>query len=184
MKTFEDYMKSFLEGEVLLKEGLVSEHIYIREYACKHCGKFPPLEDVPEDLSEQWFFAIRKVFDAFEDLREFVGRPIFISSGYRCKEYQKILTARGYKTAEVSPHNFGVALDIIVGDERDNQVAVSFLELYHSDLRIGFQLYNHKFIHIDTAYLLPIKKFQELKILPTLVRGVSLQKYWTEGKRW
>jgi len=51
--------------------------------------------------------------EVLEPLREFVGGPVIISSGYRCKELNDLV--EGTKTSQ---HMTGEAVDIVIGAER------------------------------------------------------------------
>jgi len=51
-----------------------------------------------------------------EPLREFVGGPVIISSGYRCKELNRLVGG-----ASSSQHMTGEAVDIVISAEAENQ---------------------------------------------------------------
>jgi uncharacterized protein YcbK (DUF882 family) len=52
-------------------------------------------------------------------LRDAVGSPIKVTSGYRCAVYQRMLKERGYETAAgPSTHEEGRAADIVVTGDK------------------------------------------------------------------
>ncbi len=54
-----------------------------------------------------------------EILREKVGKPIKVTSGYRCSDYQRLLRGNGLETAAgKSSHEVGDAADIVISGDR------------------------------------------------------------------
>ena len=79
----------------LAEEGQrLSEHFQAREFACSCCG----MVLVHPEL-------VRKL----ESLRNVVGSPVYITSGYRCAKYNEVVGG-----VENSYHLFGMAADIYV----------------------------------------------------------------------
>ena len=72
-----------------------SEHFSNNELSCNHCGKN---EMDPEFLS--WL----------EQVRELYGKPMVLSSAYRCPEYN----AQVSSTGTTGPHTTGKAVDVLV----------------------------------------------------------------------
>lgn len=83
------------------------------------------------------------VFNILDPLRELVGMPIYVTSGYRCKELNKLL-----KGSKDSQHMKGEAADITTNDKYGNMVMVLGLlsghkmgeadsELYDLDLQLA-----------------------------------------------
>ena len=106
---------------------------------------------------------IASVFDA---ARERWDSPILVTSGIRCQAYQEVLRKKGLRTAEVSPHVYGVALDIQSQRAVDRGIDPTLLvhdskriaELIHKvdpGIRIFCARYAFKFVHMDAAYLIP-----------------------------
>lgn len=57
-----------------------------------------------------------KLIDMLQSLRDEIGFPVKITSGYRCAAYQEDLKRRGYETAKgISQHQLGAAVDIKTG---------------------------------------------------------------------
>ena len=56
----------------------------------------------------------RELVEKLQAIRDAVGHPIRISSGYRCQKHQDELQASGLETAKTSQHLLGRAADILV----------------------------------------------------------------------
>lgn len=81
-------------------DAFVSAHFRAREFDCKNCVCQTTL--ISTDLVNR-----------LEKLREILGKPISIRSGFRCARKQAQLRAQGYETSVgVSQHEFGKAADI------------------------------------------------------------------------
>jgi uncharacterized protein YcbK (DUF882 family) len=82
-----------------------------------------------------------------QELREKVGSPLRVNSGYRCQAYQDELRARGYETSSgISQHTLGRAADVMRADPGSNGV-----ELEKLARLVGFKAVGvgHSWIHID-----------------------------------
>jgi len=103
------------------------------EFFCPHCGK--------EDMSDDFI-------DMLSLARDIASVKFRISEGggWRCREYQESLTKRGFQTAHgVSPHEKGVAADIIITDDSKRFIILSSL------IDAGFDRFGiaSNFIHVD-----------------------------------
>ena len=101
-----------------------------------------------------------------------------MTSGVRCRFYQEVLRKRGYRTALVSPHLFGVALDVkpkaevIDSPEDVKRLAMLFHEI-DRDLRIFTARYDFRFLHLDCAYLVSdedLRRYADLQTRPEAYR--------------
>lgn len=55
-----------------------------------------------------------ELVDKLERVRVLLGKPIKVTSGYRCRAHQLELAAKGYETAKgISQHELGRAADIV-----------------------------------------------------------------------
>lgn len=108
---------------------MINYHFRDSEFTCRHCG----MVMVHPEL-------IRKL----ELLRAIVGKPITVTSGYRCATYQKIVNAK----VPVSPHMFGMAADIVVSGLSVDTIA-NLAEKAGFD-GIG-RYYGQKFVHVDVC---------------------------------
>jgi uncharacterized protein YcbK (DUF882 family) len=71
-----------------------SEHFSDKELACPHCGVNGTTQEI---------------VDALEELRTHIGKPITVTSGYRCPEHNAAVGG-----APSSQHMLGLAADILV----------------------------------------------------------------------
>lgn len=69
------------------------KHFQAAEFACRCCGR--------EQMHDEF---VRKL----DDLRERVGFPLIVTSGYRCPEYNRLVS----KTGLTGPHTTGRAVDL------------------------------------------------------------------------
>lgn len=85
-----------------------------------------------------------ELINRVEAIRNVIGRPIKVHSGFRCSFRQEELRQQGYETAKgVSQHELGNALDMSV-----NPMGAEFLNLCKSQFKaVGVAL---TFIHCDT----------------------------------
>lgn len=90
-------------------------------------------------LMKKWFL------DAFKKAEEIYGKSFTITSGIRTEEYQKLLTAKGYKTAKKnSPHIEGVAADISIVNQDVNKIIEAFEKAGFTRFGVG-----KSFLHVD-----------------------------------
>lgn len=121
--------------------GQLSEHISMKEYACRCCGALPPNFD-KELLYDT-------LFNIFEDIRRRWGKPIVITSGYRCPDHPES------KREPHSAHIFGLALDLQCGSAAEAKRMFNLIDGYYPSLRIGYARYQKQkknIIHIDIAF--------------------------------
>lgn len=105
------------------------------EFACRCCG----VEKMQPDL----------VY-ALDKLRRDFGRPIRISSGYRCPKHNAAVSSTG----SAGPHTTGSAADLAVSG-RDCYVLLR-LALIQRFTGIGVhQRGNSRFLHLDTLHDAP-----------------------------
>jgi len=110
----------------------VSEHFKHHELVCRcGCGR----NEMDENFLEM-----------LEDLRAWVGKPIKLSSAFRCPEYNNKISATG----QSGPHTTGLAVDIQV-------YGVDAYDFIYGAFRVGFTGIGIKqkgslggrFIHLD-----------------------------------
>ena len=87
----------------------------------------------------------REFLSMLDDARGIAGIPFKISSGYRTSEYNKSLTARGYKASPDSSHIKGKAADIVCQTSKERWTIIKSLQDVGFN-RIGIA---KTFIHID-----------------------------------
>lgn len=99
------------------------------EFDCTHCGK--------NKIDTEFV-------DKLDRLRQLFHRPIIITSGYRCPEYNNQISTTGFD----GPHTTGKAADISV----DRQRAYYLLELAFELGFTGIGIHQKgvgRFIHLD-----------------------------------
>jgi hypothetical protein len=102
----------------------------LEEFSCKHCGK--------NEINH-------KLIDKLQLLRDDLGFPLVISSGYRCSEHP--IEA---KKSKPGTHAEGIAVDIAVSHEK--ALEVLYKAIAHGFKGIGVnQKGNGRFIHLDIA---------------------------------
>lgn len=101
----------------------------MHEFACHHCGQLPEGGMTPVLLEK------------LDELRERLGRPVIVSSGYRCPVHN-----RNVGGVSNSQHVRGTAADIYCP-------GVSVGELADMAAEIGFdavgRYYGQGFVHVD-----------------------------------
>ena len=132
----------------------ISTYLTEGEYRCRCCDGLPPSLDL-EDIATPY----QILFDAFDAIREEWGKPIYVTSGYRCPTHNAFVGG-----TVLSVHMFGLALDCLF-DEDEVIEADDMIEDMFPDLRRG--RYSN-FIHIDCGYF----------IYPRATDN------WREGARW
>ena len=115
----------------------IAKYILREEYQCGCCAGLPPSYTEPHDI------AFETLFDSFALIRERWGRPLNISSGYRCPGWNSYVSGH-----PLSQHQFGLALDLDVESEQVETLH-NIIEEVAPDLRVGKY---PGFIHIDAGY--------------------------------
>lgn len=113
------------------EDGALSSHFSMKEVRCR-CNFNTCIE---QKIAQE-------LLDKLEQVRMTYGKPINITSGYRCPEYQKALAAGGKETATgISQHELGRAVDLSAKD----------LSKLNADLDIVFDAIGqaNSFTHVD-----------------------------------
>ncbi len=117
-----------LIGKEAVKKYIVDnqiKHFKPEEFECKHCGKV---------------IIDSQLIDILEKLREYLGKPVIITSAYRCIEWNRQIGG-----VKGSAHIRGYAVDVKVLSSRTRYRIVNFL-LSQGISRIGIA---QNFIHFD-----------------------------------
>jgi hypothetical protein len=123
----------------------IAPFILRSEYACKCCGRIP-LEVYGPIVEMPTLYYI--LFESFRWFREDWGKPVNITSGYRCPKHN--LEIGG---VEYSLHLFGGALDMQFRDDEETVRAAKAIDDSCSDLRMGVYLHGQRRLHVDVGYL-------------------------------
>lgn len=106
-----------------------SKHFARGELACRHCGRC--------EMDEGFMLVL-------EELRVKWGRPIALTSAYRCPEHNSRVSTTGLD----GPHTTGKAVDILISGEDAFELVVLALEI--GFLGVGVkQKGGGRFIHLD-----------------------------------
>jgi len=111
-----------------LPPGYLSPNFKASEFACRHCGKLPPQGMDP------------KLIDTLQRIRDHVGVPVRINSGYRCTVHNANVGG-----AANSQHLYGTAADFVVQGMAPSEAYAKLDPLWDG----GLGRYN-TFTHIDT----------------------------------
>lgn len=115
-------------------DGFVSGHFVSREFDCP-CD----LPTCRETLVDSMLAV------GLERIREALGVPLIVTSGYRCRAYQDELTRRGYETAPRSKHLDGHAADVTSGKHTGAELERIARECGFESVGVG-----SNWIHVDT----------------------------------
>lgn len=102
-----------------------------------------PTEEIVENL--------KKVMYVLDMVRVYMGKPIFINSGYRCKKLNDMVGG-----VHESMHTRGLAADFRTDRMEDISKMLEFLEKNHKEFKI-IELINYTtFIHMGISETLTI----------------------------
>lgn len=113
---------------------MATEHFSDEELCCKHCGECHMDED----------FLI-----LLEEIRVACGFPLFVTSGYRCPEYNTFVS----NTGPYGPHTTGRAVDIMISGKNAFVLVSIALELGIRGVGVKQKgSFAGRFIHLDAMY--------------------------------
>jgi len=124
----------------------ISPYILRSEFACSCCGQLPFDYDADSIIEP-----FRELFAAFATIRMAWGRPITITSGYRCINHNHAVAGE-----EHSAHLYGLAFDLAVSGPHELIDLKNVAVTVWPKLRIGWRRYlnaGQNLVHVDTAYL-------------------------------
>lgn len=102
-----------------------------------------PTEGIIENL--------KKVMYILDMVRVYIGKPIFINSGYRCKKLNKMVGG-----VQESMHTKGLAADFRTKEKEDISIMYEFLKENQKEFKI-IELINYAtFIHVGVSKTLTI----------------------------
>lgn len=124
---------------------LLTPNFRFKEFFCQ--GITPPPDDMFQDIL---MLAIE-----LQKVRSFLGKPIYVTSGYRTKEYNDYLIKQGYPASANSYHMKGMAVDSKVNSISTRDYALYLMHLtnfmsvgigsgfVHTDLRDNFTIIHY-----------------------------------------
>lgn len=110
----------------------VIKHFTADEFVCACCG---------EERMEHFFLA------DLDDVREKLGFPIIVNSGYRCPEYNDKISSTG----RAGPHTTGLSADLGVSFHRAKPLLKLALEVFKG---VGIKQHGaaaSRFVHVDNV---------------------------------
>lgn len=94
---------------------------------------------------------LKKVMYILDIVRVYIGKPILVNSGYRCKKLNEMVGG-----VQKSMHTKGLAADFRTGEKKDINTIYEFLKKNQKEFKI-IELLNYKtFIHIGVSETLTI----------------------------
>lgn len=103
-----------------------------KEMACKCCGKA---------------YMDPAFMKSLQLLRDAVGFPLAVSSGYRCHEHN----AKVSSTGKTGPHTTGKAADLLVSGDRAYRVMREAMQLGFTGVGVSQKgPHGGRFVHVDT----------------------------------
>lgn len=94
---------------------------------------------------------LKKVMYILDIVRAYIGKPILVNSGYRCKKLNEMIGG-----VQNSMHTKGLAADFRTGEKEDINTMFEFLKRNQEKFKI-IELINYKtFIHIGVNKTLTI----------------------------
>lgn len=98
-----------------------------------------------EEMPNEVYQNIKKLAISLQILRDYINEPIFITSGYRSANHNKLVGGRPQ-----SYHLKGMAADIVIKNKSPEQLVKIITELFNKNKmkRGGIGLYNG-FVHYD-----------------------------------
>ena len=118
------------------------KHFKKSNYAHSDTAIREGIENIPDDHAE-WKFEML-VFWLLDPLREYLGEPVWISSGFRSKALNRIL--KGAKGSQHMADECWVAVDIVT---RDLKKAFEYLKQQEFDQIILEEAGDKRWIHLS-----------------------------------
>lgn len=116
------------------------KYFTIKELCKSNTAESKNIDNTPSD--DIIINLTRLVDNVLDPLREWYNKPIYINSGYRCKELNKAVGG-----VSNSYHLKGMAADIDMGDKDDNQPLFDYIKDNLSFTELGWEG-NGRWIHV------------------------------------
>ena len=119
----------------------ISKYFNLKEFVRSGLAAKNHIDNTPSPAEvENLKWLARNVLD---ELRYYEGKPLYVLSGYRCRELNQKVPGAVYN----SQHITGEAADVTFGDKYANQRAFDFLDDMEFDQAIEYDDYS--FLHIS-----------------------------------
>ena len=120
----------------------------IKEMIKSQTAEFYHIDNTPtKEVTEN----LKKVMYILDMVRVYIGKPILINSGYRCKKLNEMVGG-----VQKSMHTKGLAADFRTGKKEDINTMFEFLKKNQKEFKI-IELINYKtFTHMGVSETLTI----------------------------
>ena len=109
------------------------------------------LHHIDNTPTEEVIGNLKKVMYILDMIRTYIGKPILINSGYRCKKLNEMVGG-----VQKSMHTKGLAADFRTKEKEDINIMFEFLKKNQKEFKI-IELINYKtFIHMGVSETLTI----------------------------
>lgn len=120
----------------------------IKEMTKSQTAKLYHIDNTP---TEKVIGNLKKVMYILDMIRIYIGKPVLINSGYRCKKLNEMVGG-----VQESMHTKGLAADFRTGKKEDINVMFKFLKENQKEFKI-IELINYtNFIHMGVSETLTI----------------------------
>lgn len=120
----------------------------IKEMTSSQTAELYHIDNTP---TEKVIGNLKKVMYILDMIRIYIGKPILVNSGYRCKKLNEMVGG-----VQESMHTKGLAADFRTGKKEDINTMFEFLKENQKKFKI-IELINYKtFIHIGVSETLTI----------------------------
>lgn len=120
----------------------------IKEMTSSQTAELYHIDNTP---SKEVVENLKKVMYILDMVRVYIGKPIFVNSGYRCKKLNEMVGG-----VQNSMHTKGLAADFRTKEKEDINIMFEFLRKNQKELKI-IELINYKtFIHMGVSETLTI----------------------------
>lgn len=115
----------------------------IKEMTKSQTAKLCHIDNTPtEEVAEN----LKKVMYILDIVRVYMGKPILVNSGYRCKKLNEMVGG-----VQKSMHTKGLAADFRTGEKEDINTMFEFLKKNQKEFKIIELLNYTTFIHIGVS---------------------------------
>lgn len=123
-------------------------HFTIKEMTESQTARLYHIDNTPtKEVVEN----LKKVMYILDIVRAYIGKPILVNSGYRCKKLNEMVGG-----VQQSMHTKGLAADFRTREKEDINTMFEFLKKNQKEFKI-IELLNYKtFIHIGVSETLTI----------------------------
>lgn len=132
----------FQPKKKFLGQTFLTKNFRLEEFHCKH--------GIGTEVPQEYVENIQKLCDNLQIIRDTVGKPLNINSGFRTKKHQKFLKDKGLTATLESQHCFGKAADIKIVDGSNKLLYETIVKLVENgDISEGGIGLYANFVHYD-----------------------------------